>query len=317
MSACHRHPLRSPLACAALLSIGACSRHAEAPAPSATPPPATQSTDRIAEGAPRIALAPDGVHIDYRVYGQGDPLIVLIHGWSCDANYWRAQIDDLKTSHTVVAVNLAGHGASERNRRNWTIAAFGADVAAVLAALPQGKVVLVGHSMGGAVALEAARLMPDRVIGIVGADAFQDIGATHSAANREFADQLMARLRADYIGATREFVTTQLFAKDADPALARRVADDMALAPPEVAIPSLRALFDYDYGPVLADLHVPIVDIETDLYGPADLARIRRLAPAFRVQVMAGRGHFLMMEDPAGFDARLRESIATFMKGGH
>jgi pimeloyl-ACP methyl ester carboxylesterase len=317
VSGYHRHALRIPFACAALLSVGACSRHTEAPAPSATPPKAVQSTDRIAEGTPRIALAPDGVHIDYRVYGQGDPLVVLIHGWSCDANYWRAQIDDLKASYTIVAVNLAGHGASERNRKNWTIEAFGADVAAVLAALPGGKVVLVGHSMGGAVALEAARLMPDRVIGIVGADAFQDIGATGSAANREFGDQLIARLRVDYISATREFVTKQLFAKDADPALARRVADDMALAPPDVAIPSLRALFDYDYGPVLADLRVPIVDIEAGLFEPADLERIRRLAPQFRVQVMPGRGHFLMMEDPAGFDARLRENIAAFVKGGH
>ncbi|MGE0581918.1 MAG: alpha/beta fold hydrolase [Steroidobacteraceae bacterium] len=306
---CNRSALPCLPVVAALLVIGACSRHAEAPTPSPAPAAAAAHT---AEGAPRIALAPDGVHIDYRVFGRGKPLIVLVHGWSCDANYWRAQIDDLKSTYTVVAVNLAGHGASSRNRDRWTIEAFGADVATVLAALPEGKVVLVGHSMGGPVALEAARLMPDRVIGVVGVDAFHDIGDTGSKAYRDFADSLIARLRADYIGATREFVTKQLFAKDADPALARRVADDMALAPPEVAIPSLRALFDYDYGPTLAALHVPIVDIETDLYGPVDLERIRRFAPTFRAVVMPGRGHFLMMEDPTGFNTRLREAIDGF-----
>lgn len=111
-------------------------------------------------------------------------------------------------------------------------------------------------------------------------------------------------------------MTTQLFAKDADPALARRVADDMALAPPEIAIPSLRALFDYDYAPTLAALHVPIVDIETDLYGPVDLERIRRVAPTFNAVVMPGRGHFLMMEDPAGFDVQLRKAIAGLLQAG-
>ncbi len=297
-----------------LLAIGACSRHAEAPAPAGATPPAAPPVVHTAEGAPRIALAPDGVHIDYRVFGHGEPLIVLIHGWSCDANYWRAQIDDLKSSYTVVAVNLAGHGASSRNRSNWTIEAYGADVTAVLSALPQGKVVLVGHSMGGPVALEAARLVPDRVIGIVGADAFSDIGATPSATDRARADAFIANLRKDYIGATHEFVTKRLFPKNADPAFVRRVADDMALAPPEVAVPSMVALIDYDYRPAVAALHVPIVDIESDLHGPTDLVRIRKLAPAFRTQLMPGRGHFLMMEDPAVFNALLREDIAAFGK---
>lgn len=300
-----RHPRKLVFVVAALLAIGACSRNAEPPAPAA----------HTAEGAPRIALAPDGVHIDYRVYGRGEPLIVLIHGWSCDANYWRAQIDDLKASYTVVAVNLAGHGASGRNRDKWTIEAFGADVAAVLAALPQGKVVLVGHSMGGPVALEAARLVPDRVIGVVGADAFGDIGAERTAADRTTADAFVARLREDYIGATRDFVTSRLFAKDADPAFARRVADDMALAPPEVAIPSMLALIEYDYGPALAAIRVPIVDIESGLHGPIDAERARRIAPTFRAQQMPGRGHFLMMEDPVGFDARLRAAITAMVEG--
>jgi pimeloyl-ACP methyl ester carboxylesterase len=301
-----RGTLRNLAPLAILLALGACSRHAEPPAPAA----------HTADGAPRIALAPDGVHIDYRVSGRGEPLVVLIHGWSCDANYWRAQIDDLKGTYTVVAVNLAGHGASGRNRSRWTIGAFGADVAAVLANLPEGKVVLVGHSMGGPVALEAARLIPDRVAGVIGVDAFDDIGATRSAADREFADSLIARLNADYIGATREFVTTRLFPKDADAALVRRVADDMALAPPEVAVPSLRALFDYDYGPALAALRAPIVDIESDIRGPVDLARIRRVVPDFRAEIMPGRGHFPMLEDPQGFNQRLREAISSLTKGG-
>lgn len=295
-------------------ALTGCSRHAEDPASpgsastnaAAAPPPA------IADGTPHLALAPDNVHIDYRVYGRGEPLIVLIHGWSCDANYWRAQIDDLRESYTVVAVNLAGHGASGRNRSHWTIQAFGADVAAVLKALPQGKVILVGHSMGGAVALEAARRIPGRLLGIIGVDAFADLGAAPRSDPQ--ADRLIARLEADYIGATREFVSTRLFPKNADPALVRRTADDMALAPPEVAIPSLIALLAYDTRPALAEIRVPIVDIRSDMW-PFDENRIRSVVPGFRARVLPGRGHFPMLEDPAGFGSILREEIASLSGG--
>lgn len=308
---------RAPLALAVLL-LAACSRHSSAPsdAPPPAPPAATGAVAPalpVANGAPRIALAADNVHIDYRVFGHGTPLIVLIHGWSCDANYWRAQIDDLARDYTVVAVNLAGHGASGRNRTHWTMAAFGGDVAAVLDALPVGDAVLVGHSMGGAVALEAARQRPERVIGIIGIDAFGSIGAPPRAgADTEFG-QLIERMRADYIGTTRTLVAERFFAKGADPVLVRRTADDMALAPPEVAIPSMIAFHDYDYGPALAAIHVPIAAIGSDLQGTPDLERIRKLVPGFRQQLMAGRGHFLMMEDPAGFDALLREEIGRLI----
>lgn len=294
---------------ALLLAVAGCSRHAESPVNAPALPPAAP----VAEGAPRIAFAPDGVHIDYRVYGHGQPLIVLIHGWSCDANYWRAQIEDLKASYTVVAINLAGHGASGRNRAHWTIPAFGADVAAVLAALPEGKVVLVGHSMGGPVALEAARLIPDRLLGIIGVDTFNSLGAAPQP-NPVF-DALIDRLKADFIGATREFVTTSLFPSTADPVLVRRVADDMALAPPEVAIPSMIALSQYDTRPALAAIHVPIVDIRSDMW-PIDVAGIQRTVPGFHADTMQGLGHFPMMEDPAGFNVLLRREIAALATGG-
>lgn len=301
----------------ALVALAACSRHTEPPAaaqPAAAPARAASApATEAADGAPRVALAPDGVHIDYRVYGRGEPLVVLIHGWSCDANYWRAQIEDLKSTYTVVAVNLAGHGGSGRNRTQWTMAAFGADVAAVLGALPDGKVILVGHSMGGQVALEAARLIPDRLLGIVGVDTFQGLGEAPGPDPRM--DALIAHMRTDFIGATREFVTTAMFPKDADPLLVRRIADDMALAPPEVAIPSLVALSEYDARPALAQIHVPIVAIRSDLW-PEDSARIRRVVPAYRAVVMPGVGHFPMMEDPAGFDALLRREITALAHGG-
>jgi pimeloyl-ACP methyl ester carboxylesterase len=125
-------------------AVAACSRHGPADAVPAT---AAAGGD---EG-PRIAMSPDNVHIEYRVYGHGDPAVVLVHGWASDANYWNAQLGALESRYTVVALNLAGHGASGNNRNDWSIANYAQDVAAVARQIPNPRLVLVGHSMGAAV----------------------------------------------------------------------------------------------------------------------------------------------------------------------
>src|SRR5437762_11933288 len=75
----------------ALSAVAACSRHG----PDAVPASAAAGGD---EG-PRIATSPDNVHIDYRVYGHGDPAVVLVHGWASDANYWNAQLPALESRY--------------------------------------------------------------------------------------------------------------------------------------------------------------------------------------------------------------------------
>ena len=94
--------------------------------------------------AARIAIAPDGVHVQYRVYGTGEPALVFIHGWSCDSNYWREQVAPFSRKYTLVMVDLAGHGGTDGNRSDWTIARFGGDVAAALSTV---SVTLLGLRM--------------------------------------------------------------------------------------------------------------------------------------------------------------------------
>ena len=188
--------------CAAVVIAG-CGRKEQPP-----PPAAAAEEKESAEGTPRIAIAPDGVHVQYRVYGSGQPTVVLIHGWSCDSNYWREQVPVLKQKYTVVTVDLAGHGGTDGNRSDWSIARFGQDVATAAATVPSEQIVLVGHSMGGPVALEAARLMKNRVIGIVGVDTFNTVGAPRPTQAQ--VDALVAPFEKDFIGHTRQLVTEHL-----------------------------------------------------------------------------------------------------------
>jgi len=121
------------------------------------------------------ATAPDGVEIVYSAAGQGEPSLLFIHGGFADRSFWSNQMTALAARHRVVAVDLAGHGDSGRNRKVWGIVPFAEDVRAVAEKENLGRLVVLGNSLGGPVAVEAARLMPQRVIAVVPVDTLQSL----------------------------------------------------------------------------------------------------------------------------------------------
>jgi pimeloyl-ACP methyl ester carboxylesterase len=309
------HGRLTTLAALIALAISGCSKNNEpATPPVSAPSDTTASTSSTvtppAEGAPSIVTEPDGVHIEYRSYGKGDPAIILIHGWATDANYWNAQFGPLKEKYTVVAVDLAGHGASSQSRTNWSMDNYGEDVAVVARQLANQQIILVGHSMGGTVALEAARHIDNRVIGIIVVDALKTVGLPPSPPAE--IEKRVAPFRTDFIGSVRKYVTEELFEKGADPVLVQKVAYDMSLEPPEVAIPSLQALLSMDFATVLPEIHVPVMAINSDL-GATDEKRIRKSLPGFKADVIPHTSHFLMMEAPDRFNPILLSDIETLL----
>lgn len=286
-----------------------CNRNA-APPPSADTAPGTAAAPApYVEGSPLLVNSADGVHIEYRIYGQGDPAVVLIHGWACNENYWNAQTPALKAArYSVVLVDLAGHGASGKNRSDWSMGNYGEDVASVVRQLPNRRVVLVGHSMGGLVALEATRRIGDRVIGIIAIDALKSIGQPPMPQKQ--IETRVDAFRRDFIGETRKFVAQSLFPKNANLQFVNKVAYDMSLASPAVAVASMESLLSTDLAPIVADIHVPVMAINSDLE-PTDVARIRKSLPDFTAEVIPHTSHFLMMDDTARFNPVLLRDIAA------
>ena len=115
---------------------------------------------------------------------------------------------------------------------------------------------------------------------------------------------------------TRTLVTSHLFAPNGDRALADKIGYDMSLSPPQVAVPALRAVLEYDFTEPLKAISVPIVAINSDLGEPLNEVRIRKVLPKFRATTLAGDGHFLMMEDPARFNPALETEIQALAAGG-
>jgi pimeloyl-ACP methyl ester carboxylesterase len=253
-----------------------------------------------------VAISADGVPIVFETEGSGEPSLVLVHGWSCDRSYWRGQAA-LAHRHRVVTIDLAGHGESGLARATWTMAAFGADVAAVVRRLGLDDVVLVGHSMGGDVILEAALLLEGRIRGLVWVDTYPSLGAPPTA---DEVDAFAASFAADFPNRTAAFVRT-MFPTTADPALVERIARDMSEAPPEIAVEALRNAFG-NLVPALDALsrsHLPLVEINPD-YEPTDVDSLRR--HGIRTVIASDVGHFLMLEDPEQFNSLLEDVVAGF-----
>lgn len=266
---------------------------------------------RAADRTVGSVRAPDGVVIRYEVAGAGDPALVFVHGWSCDRTYWRAQADHFAASHRVVAIDLGGHGESGLGRQDWAMVAFGADVRAVVEALNLPRVVLIGHSMGGPVIAEAARLMPDRVAALLPIDTFHDVDLPMPDELRE---QFLGPMRADFRDATVEFVKQFMFAPGTDSGFVERIALDMASAPPAVGYSAMENLLDYDEGAALAAVSAPVRLINADLF-PTNLEAARRHNAAIGLTVMPGVGHFLMMEDADEFNRLLERAIRDLTGG--
>lgn len=257
----------------------------------------------------RRAISADGTSIVYAARGSGSPALVFVHGWSCNRTYWAAQLPALSKSNLVVALDLAGHGESGCTRQDWNIAAFGADVTAVVADLALDAVVLVGHSMGGDVILEASRRLGSRVRALILVDQHYQLSRFMTEAQVR---QRVAPFRANFVETVYAFVCT-LFPAYADPALVERIANQMSSAPQQVALGALEATWNYARGvpAVLSELRVPVVALNAER-SATDIESMRR--HGVNVVLMPRTGHFPMMERPREFNALFRHVLEGFVR---
>jgi pimeloyl-ACP methyl ester carboxylesterase len=259
-------------------------------------------------GWPQVILSKDGTPISYEVHGSGEPTLLFVHGWSCDSRYWRYQIERFAENYRVVVLDLAGHGHSGMLRGRYTMQAFGEDVAAVADASNSSRLVLIGHSMGGAVIAEAARLMPGRVIGLIGVDTFDNI---EYPLTREELDQMRAPLVADFRKGSREFVAGMLL-PSTDPQIREWILADMSAAPPFVALSAFEEMMhQYLTGAaarIFDSITVPVVAVNGDLWPVNDEAN-RRHMRSFEAITLKDSDHFLMLDRPHLFNQALEDAI--------
>src|SRR4051794_41014655 len=102
-----------------------------------------------------------GHRVCFRYAGEGE-VIVLIHGITGRSDQWRPAVDQLKATHTVLAPDLLGHGESAKPRGDYSLGAYASAVRDTMVALGHDRATIVGHSLGGGIAMQFAYQFPER-----------------------------------------------------------------------------------------------------------------------------------------------------------
>jgi len=262
---------------------------------------------------PQVVSSKDGTQISYSVHGTGEPTLVFVHGWSCDTRYWRNQIDIFSQNHKIVLIDLAGHGHSGMNREDYTMEAFGEDVKAVVEATDSKNVILIGHSMGGAVIAQAALLLPMRVKGLIGVDTYHSI--EYPLSQEEF-EMMIAPFKENFQKGTHQFVQ-QMQLPNNDAQLNKWIQEDMGSAPPIVAISAMTELMSKSItgkaAQTFEEISIPIIAVNGDMW-PVDLEANRRHMSSFEAIVVKNSDHFLMMNRSDEFNKALKQAIKSIVE---
>lgn len=234
----------------------------------------------------------------WRTFGAGPPL-VFVHGWCCDGGFWSEQIGAFAVGHRVVVVDFDIAGAAETGV---SLAEAGAQLAEVAGRL-DGELTLIGHSMGGAIAIEAAVALAARRPRLVGVDAFTDAGFYRRLASAVIAERL-APFEQVFPAALRAMVDR--ITLGGGPALRRRIADAMLRPRQEDALAALAALLAWD----IETLWPRLARVAAINSRPLAERCERIDLPGLDECLMDDVGHFPMLESPARFNACLRECLA-------
>lgn len=244
------------------------------------------------------------IHFDQTQGASARPTLILIHGWTCRRTYWTPQLDHLKDRYPLLAPDLPGHGESPPGRsERANLAGLADSLVGLIREQASGPVILLGHSMGGAVALEAARQLGGLARGVILADTFViDYGGldagTQAHLYQTFAD--------DFAGGIHWLIDNTSVEQTPEP-LKARLKREMAEADPAWALPLWKSLLAWQPETVFPEVPCPIHAINGKLV--PNTAR-KRCKPYVNEVVMPRAGHFLQMEDPAGFNALLDEALA-------
>ena len=254
-----------------------------------------------------------GVNIAYDDNGSGDTTLLFIHGWGINKSYWADQTVFFSKKYRVVAVDLAGFGQSGKNRNNWTTEEFGKDVSAVIGALDLKNIILIGHSMSGAIAVETALTNPSRVLGVIGIDNFKSYGDSISASDREAMAKVYASMRSNFADVVTGYVNEGLFSPSTDSAVRKRVLQDILSGDSVIAVNAIEQGDNYPLDKKILELKKTIYAVNSD-FSHNDVASFKKGKIPYVLFNIGPTGHYPMIEKPNEFNLLLEKAIEQMIK---
>jgi pimeloyl-ACP methyl ester carboxylesterase len=263
-----------------------------------------------------------GTRFYYDEVGHGSPPLVFVHGVASAHDDWRAQVAYYRPRHRVVVCDLRGHGGSTGDAAQCDIETYGADVTALLHALDLPPAVLVGHSMGVRVVLQAYVEAPERVAGLVLVDGSR-VGTGDTQAIEEAVRQQIAA-----VGYTTFLngLFADMFLEGSDPVVKERIINRALTLPEAIGSALIPRFIGWDaraLDAALAKVAVPMLVIQSTYINPQRvraalepgasspwLELMRQAVPTTQIEIVSGAGHYVMIERPHEINQHLEAFIA-------
>jgi pimeloyl-ACP methyl ester carboxylesterase len=247
-----------------------------------------------------------GSTLYYERDGNGAPEFLFVHGWCCDHTAFRPQFEHFGQTSAVTALDLRGCGQSDCPDGGYGIGDLAEDVAQFCGALEIEKPVIVGHSLGGMIAVELGARYPT----LPGALVLVDPGPIDPLPETvEFFSGFAEQLEGPDGEEVRRTYVHDMGARDEE--LARWIVDLMCAAPLRAAAAVIRGVAEWNGREPLARCTAPVLLIRSSLGADPDAVRLCRIKPDLEVGITVGAGHFHQIEAPEQVNAMIERFLAV------
>jgi pimeloyl-ACP methyl ester carboxylesterase len=271
----------------------------------------------------------EGTRLFYERHGEGHPPLIFVHGFSCAHDDWQAQVGFFHTRQCVVTYDLRGHGASSGDAAYCDIETYGADVSALMHTLDLPPAILIGHSLGCRVVLQAYLNAPQRVAGLALIDGSHMGTGDPQAAEQGMRQHIEA---VGYPGMMRQFFA-DMFLAGSDPVLMERIVNRALTLPESIGIALFSRMVGWDAQYMEAALQkvtVPLLLVQSTYVDPARvrvslqpgtstpwLELVRKRVATAQIEIVSGVGHFTMLEAPNEVNQQLAALVARVSSSSH
>lgn len=239
----------------------------------------------------------DSTQICYELAGNGETALLFVHGWLGNKRWWDSQRNFFSHKYLIVQLDLAGHGEAGKSREVWSSEQYANDIVAVAKSLPSKNLILIGHSMSGAYATEAAVQIPN-VKALILVDTLTDLDQMMSI---EQANQIFDVYRRDFKEAVENILPQYLFTNETPPKIKAQLQKEFLTYDSDFAVKALEPLFKTDVREFASSLKIPVRAINSDME-KTNTENNRKYFHDYDYTLIKGSGHYPMLERPEEFN---------------
>jgi len=257
-----------------------------------------------------VFTADDGVQIHYDVRGDKGPGIILSHGWCGNRNHWAPQLAHFSKNYRVLSIDRRGYGASTPPADyKYSLEREAKDAAQLAESLGITDALVVGHAGGFPGALGLAAKYPKLVRGLV---LEEGVPLGHTPAMDELVAGLIANISGPGFSDAMRGIYPNFFHPEADVSCVAMCADDAGRTPQNVAVGYLEALHHMDAFSLAKSLTMPVLFLWGEIpLRPITVEELRTAVPHSNLVTVPHTGHFVHLDNPAGFNAELEKFLAS------